>query len=647
LRALLLVPMRLAAGLCLLLLAPSALAQPRRGAPDRPGVLADTVVVTASRAAESARLAGQRVTVITADVIARTPAASLDELLRTAAGVDVLSRGGFGVQSDLTIRGSTFGGVLLLLDGVRFNDPMTGHFLTDFPIPLAEIARVEVLRGPATALYGPDALGGVVHVITKTALGAAGVEAGITRGAHDYRASSLAFGSGGFGAGAEDARTNGEAVPVPAAVTPTGLVTAYDYDRDSDQRYSFNRRNLTGALRTRLGGLSTFVRYGFDDRAFSAVRFYSGFASDSAREATTTHWLQAAAARTQGRTGFDVRLGLRRHDDTYRFRPRAAANEHRSGQAALSASVRHALSDAVTLDAGALLIGRYVDSNNLGEHRDASGGVYAQARYARGPLAAAAAARVDHDPGYGTEVTPQLRVAYAAPRWGVHAGAGRAVRAPSYAERYFNSTLARPRGRDYGDPDLRAERAWSVEAGADVRPVPGLVLRATGFRRDTDGLIDFILLPADTVYRARNLLTVAVQGVEAEADALVGPARLALAYTFLDVATEGLPAGAQAKYVLSNARHSLQGTITLARGPLTAGLQALVRDPYDDPAGAPTPRTDRPYALVNVRAGFALDAFRVPLVVTAELRNVLDRRVAELYAPLPGRWWLVGVKMGR
>ncbi|HYE57606.1 MAG TPA: hypothetical protein VD948_03830, partial [Rhodothermales bacterium] len=171
--------------------------------------------------------------------------------------------------------------------------------------------------------------------------------------------------------------------------------------------------------------------------------------------------------------------------------------------------------------------------------------------------------------------------------------------------------------------------------------------RATGFRRDTDGLIDFILLPADTVFRARNLLTVAVQGVEVEGDALSGPVRLALAYTFLDVNTEGLPAGAQAKYVLSNARHSLQGNLTLTRGPLTAGIQALVRDPYDDPAGTPTPRTDRPYGLVNVRAAYALDAFRLPLTVTAEVRNAFDRRVAELYAPLPGRWWIFGVKMGR
>ncbi len=505
--------MRLASGLALLLLASVAHAQPRG---DAPAPLADTVVVTASRAPESARRAGQRVTVITAEQIARMPAASLDEVLRTAAGVDVLSRGPFGVQSDLTIRGATFGGVLLLIDGVRFNDPMTNHFLTDLPIPLGEIARIEVLRGPATALYGPDALGGVVHILTKTALGGAGLAAAVTRGAHGYNSTSLTFGGGGLGIGAEDARAQGEAVPVISGTTPAGAVTGYDYSRATNLTYDFNRRALTGALRGRVKGVDAFVRYGFDEHAFSAVRFYSVFASDSAREGTKTHWIQASAGQQRGATRWRAALGLRRHTDRYLFRPHAVANEHESGQGVLSLDGEQRLAPGLYAGAGALLIARYVDSNNLGQHDDRSGGAYVQARYAHGDFAAAAAARVDHDPGYGTEVTPQLRLAYAAPVWGVHASAGRAVRAPSYAERYFNATLAKPRGRDYGAPGLRAERAWNTEAGADLRPHQALTLRATAFRRTTDGLIDFVRLPADTVYRAQNLLDVTVQGVETE-----------------------------------------------------------------------------------------------------------------------------------
>src|SRR5690606_29778239 len=110
------------------------------------------------------------VSVWTAEDIRHAPVASFDELLRVVGGVEVHSRGGFGIQSDLTMRGSTFNGVLVLLDGARLNDPMTGHFLTNLPIPLSEIARIEVMRGPATALYGPDAIGGVIQIFTWSGL---------------------------------------------------------------------------------------------------------------------------------------------------------------------------------------------------------------------------------------------------------------------------------------------------------------------------------------------------------------------------------------------------------------------------------------------------------------------------------------------
>jgi len=130
----------------------------------------DDVVVTGSRVASPIQETGRRVTVYSQQDIQNLSVNSIDQLLDVVGGLDVQSRGGFGVQSDLKMRGSSFNGVLLLLDGARINDPMTGHFLMDLPVPLSEIARVEVLHGPATALYGPDALGGVVHLITKTGL---------------------------------------------------------------------------------------------------------------------------------------------------------------------------------------------------------------------------------------------------------------------------------------------------------------------------------------------------------------------------------------------------------------------------------------------------------------------------------------------
>ena len=111
------------------------------------GVLPDSIVVTATRVPISVRDAGQRISTWTAEDIANLSVNSFDELLRHVGGVEVFSRTGFGIQSDITMRGSTFNGVVVLIDGMPLNDAMTGHFITDMPLPLTQIKRVEVLRG--------------------------------------------------------------------------------------------------------------------------------------------------------------------------------------------------------------------------------------------------------------------------------------------------------------------------------------------------------------------------------------------------------------------------------------------------------------------------------------------------------------------
>src|SRR5690625_499668 len=108
--------------------------------------LQDSVVVTALRHSADVRQTGRRVTVITAADLQQLPVASFGEFSRCVGGVETQTRGGFGVQSDVTMRGSSFDGVVILLDGVRLHDPQSGHFLSNYPIPLSEIARVEVVR---------------------------------------------------------------------------------------------------------------------------------------------------------------------------------------------------------------------------------------------------------------------------------------------------------------------------------------------------------------------------------------------------------------------------------------------------------------------------------------------------------------------
>ena len=128
----------------------------------------DEILVSASRIQSKKYESGKNITVISQQEIAQLPVNSVDELLQYVGGVNINNRGGFGVQSDIGMRGSTFSQVLVLVDNQRINDPLTAHFNNYVPIPLSEVHHIEIVRGSASASFGADAVGGIIHIKTKT-----------------------------------------------------------------------------------------------------------------------------------------------------------------------------------------------------------------------------------------------------------------------------------------------------------------------------------------------------------------------------------------------------------------------------------------------------------------------------------------------
>src|ERR1044071_921159 len=90
---------------------------------------------------------------------------TLVDLLQLDPSLDLRQRAPDGVQADLSIRGASFGQTLVLLNGQRLNDAQSGHHNLDIPVPLDNVARIEILRGSGSTLYGSDAAGGVVNII--------------------------------------------------------------------------------------------------------------------------------------------------------------------------------------------------------------------------------------------------------------------------------------------------------------------------------------------------------------------------------------------------------------------------------------------------------------------------------------------------
>ena len=98
----------------------------------------------------------------------RLTSSTFFDLLQLDSSLDLQERAPNGIQSDLSIRGSSFGKILILLDGLRLNDAQSGHHDLDLPLALDAISQVQILRGTGSTFYGSDAIGGVVNFITRT-----------------------------------------------------------------------------------------------------------------------------------------------------------------------------------------------------------------------------------------------------------------------------------------------------------------------------------------------------------------------------------------------------------------------------------------------------------------------------------------------
>lgn len=131
-------------------------------------VTLEKVVVTATRVETPVEEIASSITVISSKDIERKEKSTVLEVLRAVPGLDVVQSGGPGHLTDIFIRGSKSEHTLVMIDGVEVNDPISPGRSFDFAhLPVDNIERIEIIRGPQSTLYGSDAIGGVIHIITK------------------------------------------------------------------------------------------------------------------------------------------------------------------------------------------------------------------------------------------------------------------------------------------------------------------------------------------------------------------------------------------------------------------------------------------------------------------------------------------------
>ncbi|MBT8398576.1 MAG: TonB-dependent receptor plug domain-containing protein, partial [Gemmatimonadetes bacterium] len=276
-------------------------------------VILDTLVVQVGSRLDSRLPATTRtVQVLDLKTIESLPVRTIAGLLEWATSIEVQPRS--PAQSDLSIRGAGFEQVVVLVNGVRMSDLQTGHFDLDLSVPLGQVERIEILRGPASALYGADAMGGVVNIVTR------GHDPG-WRGRIEGGSWGTARVSGGGG-------FQEEGWP---ALQIGGELSRSDGHRAGTD---FDAAMIHLSVLDSLAGTPLAGDFGFSRRNFGAKDFYAPYPSfeKTRTYSSALRWTPALSPEA----GFEVGASLRRREDEFtliRDDPGVYQNRHTSSQA--------------------------------------------------------------------------------------------------------------------------------------------------------------------------------------------------------------------------------------------------------------------------------------------------------------------------
>ena len=609
-----------------------------------PAMADDTIVVTANRAPQPLARVGQSITVLDAAEIARRQTATVVDLLRSVPGVTVARNGGIGGTTGVFIRGADSDQTVALIDGVKINDPASpgggfnfGNLLT------GNIDRIEVLRGAQSVLWGSQAIGGVVNMITRAPTER--LEANL-RGEYGYRNTAQVVGN-----------VSGKAGPLSASVGAgyfrTDGISAFSEarggkERDGYENFGANAKvnlALTDAISIDARGWYADSTADIDGFAPPSYAFGDTLETTKTREIVGYTGLNAAFldGRFRNRLGFAY-TDIRRRNDDGGFTTFAGngRNERLEYQGIFD------IADGWLATAGLEReTSRYTTSSFGGPQQQARAridSVYGQlvATPLSGLTVTGGVRHDDHDRFGGATTFGGSGV------WTPGNG-GTTIRA-SYAEGFKAPSLYQLQG-DYGNQLLRPEQSKGWDAGVTQRLLEGAFeASATYFQRNSTDLIDFISCarPLTGICTGRpfgtydNILKARARGVELTAVLRpVEALRFQANYTWTD-ARNRTP-GANLNKLL--ARRPSDSLTALADYSWGFGLQTgatatLVGSSFDNASNA---RRIGSYVLVDLRGSFPITS---NIEVYGRIENLFNQRYETTFQyGQPGRAGYAGVRL--
>ncbi|MEZ5017727.1 MAG: TonB-dependent receptor [Flavipsychrobacter sp.] len=591
----------------------------------------DSIVVQENRIKEPYGKQNRNIQILDSRQIKTLPVKSTNELLAYVAGVDIRQRGPWGTQSDVSIDGSTFDQVLILINGVKMSDPQTGHHVLNIPIPIGMIDHIEVVRGPAARTYGVNALAGAINIVTKTPK-----ENNVF--AQAYSGSSFkndtAVGDTYFNTGAQIAASFAGKKQAHTVSAAYDKGNGYRYNTGFEGTRLFYQNDITLNKKNTIQAMGGYINNSFGANAFYAAPVDV----ESTEKVETAIGSIKYTYQPSSKITISPRVSYRYNKDDYIFvrqKPSVYHNIHETNV------VTAELQSTIKLKKGTIGLGveyrnEDINSTNLGKRDRNNLGIYAEyKRYFTEKLNGSIGVYANKNSDYDWEFFPGIDLGYTVTKnIRLFANATMGQRLPTYTDLYYKGPT------NIGNAQLESEYAQYVEIGGQYKNQLLFARAAFFYKRNTD-FIDWVRANSVDPWQPQNFQSVLTNGYTLSANYNLGKAvglssdhkmNVTANYTYLNPEIDA-PATAMSRYAINALRHQATASIrTLWFDKIQANIAGryMYRINGND------------YTLIDLRLGYQLKSF----LIFTDINNILDTQYKEAGAvPLPGSWFTLGVRL--
>ena len=573
----------------------------------------DSIVIASSRIDLPFKENSRTIKVITASEIKESAVTNVSDLLQQVAGIDMRRRGVAGMQADLYIRGGSFDQTLILIDGIKVEDPQTGHHTMNMALPIEVIERVEIIKGPAARVFGQNAFTGAINIVTKS---------------NANNVNAIGFQIGSYGQEHVNG-TIGKDLGKTSVIAHASINTSDGYRHNTDfenQNYFFKSSFNKDKTPINLIGY-------FTERKFGANGFYASPAAINQYEETQSSLVGVTSEIKSKNLTIKPRLYWKRNQDIYVFirqNPAIYRNLHISNKVGGEINMSYS-SSLGTTGFGIDIAKVYLSSNNLGDRNRFMSTLFLEHRFklAKDKLDITPGVAVTYFSDFKFHAFPGIDLGYQInDELKVYANAGYTYRIPTYTDLYYSDPTT------LGNENLNPEEALTEEIGIKYNKGNFSTSFAV-FNRDSDNLIDYTKENATDKWEATNIQDLNAFGFEVNASYTYKMKgfnqNLNFGYTYLDEDLEDLE-DLFSSYSINSLKHHITATY---RSQFIKNLRQSIIYKFAERT------TGDSHNVVDVMATLDLKSFEISVIGN----NIFNTEYTETnLVPMPKGNVLIGAK---